>query len=136
MSKIKGTFYTVLALIIFIIVPVSIFTDAINWFFKAIKWILFIDNAETGLPFEAEIIIKVIAECIVVGTAIFLGINEKSPLLSIITIILGFALCILFYAICKYYVWILVILGLVIIGIVIYAIISRKKNKKKEIDRE
>lgn len=136
MSKIKGIFYALVAIVIILIVPSSFFSNVINWLFKAIKWILFIDNAETGLPFEAEIIIKGVVEGLVVLILGYIGIKEKNPIGSIMSIIVGFVACVIIYWIAKYIIWILIGLLLIVIAYVIYLLIKNHKDKNKLIKGE
>lgn len=104
-----------------------------DWFVKAFKWVVFIDNAETGLPWQAEIVVKSVIETIIAGIAACLGVSRKNPLVSIVAIIVGFAACIGFYFIAKHWPWILGALALLLIATIVYfAMKSRLSNKKKE----
>lgn len=104
-----------------------------DWFTKAIKWVVFIDNAETGLPWQAEIVVKSAIETIIAGIAACLGISKKNPLVSMVAIIIGFAACIGFYFVAKHWPWILGALAVSLVVAIVYVIIkSRLSNKKKE----
>ena len=115
-----------------IIVPIAVFTNLIEWFFKAIKWVVFIDNAETGLPWQTEILVKGIVEGIITIFSLGVGINKKNPWVIILSIILGFLACVAIYAICKYIIWILLALVFFLTGFVISIIIKKKDNEKTE----
>lgn len=99
-----------------------------KYFIDALKWIVFIDNAETGLPWQWEIVIKGIVEAIVVGIATCFGISKNNPFISIFIIILGFVCCIFFYYIAKYIIWILVALAIILAATITYTIIQKQKE--------
>ncbi len=130
MEDIKGFFIKLLVIITIIVIPVSILATLTEWFVNAIKWIVFIDNAETGLPMIAEYIIKGIVEAIILAIAGILGIKEKNPIIAVVTIIFGFILCVIFYFIAKYIIWILIALTIVLLAIIIYYIIKNKRSDK------
>lgn len=71
-DRIKGIFWWLVIIAIIIIVPVSLFTDFFNLLGNAIKWVFFIDNAETGLPLWGEYLVKGIVEGVIGCVAIAL----------------------------------------------------------------
>ena len=133
MEDIKSTLIKIAVILLLIIIPVSLLSTFFTWFGNAIKWIVFIDNAETGLPMTAEIIIKGICEAIVASIAVVLGISKKNPFVTILSIIVSFLVCVGIYAICKYIVWIVAILAVLLAFYLIFMILRVKKEKKQEI---
>lgn len=131
MERIKSTFLAIVIIALIVILPVGLFTTFFTWLMDAIKWVVFVDNAETGLPMAAEIIIKGICESIVLSIAVGLGISKNNPFISIASIIVGFIVCIAIYAICKYIVWIALAIGLLVVGLVIFAVIRNKREKTR-----
>lgn len=129
MDKIKSVLISIIVIAVIILVPTSIFTDFFKFIGEAIKWVVFIDNKETGLPFIAEIFIKGIIEGIIVLIASCYGIKERNLIVSLIIIIAGFIACVAFYFICEYIIWILVILAVIIILIISINILVYYKNK-------
>lgn len=129
----KKALLTILIIAIILIIPAGLISNVLNWILDAIKWIIFIDNAETGLPMIAEMIIKGICEAIIVAFAATAGISSKSPWVSVLSIVVGFAVCVLIYAICKYIIWILSALAL-LLGVFIFISVlhSKKEMGKKE----
>lgn len=132
MDKIKEVLIGILLIVLIVIIPVGVFTNFFNFIADAIKWIFFFDNAETGLPIWTEMFVKGIIEGLVLLIAGYAGIKEKNPLVSIITIIIGFMACIIIYWLAKYILIVLgILLGLIIVY-VCYLIISRQKNKTND----
>ena len=103
---------------------------------KAVLWLIYVDNAETGLPELAEILVKGIVEAAVVSILTCVGLSETNPRVKATVIILGSVACLIFYWIAKYIIWIM--LGVLILAIIIItlSIIRRKKNKIPEGDVE
>lgn len=132
-SKLVGIVVIIILLVLAITGVGSLLTNALGWLLEAIKWIVFIDNAETGLPMTAEIIIKGICEAIVASIAVALGISKKNPFVTILSIIVSFLVCVGIYAICKYIVWIVAILAVLLAFYLTFSILRIKKEKKKEI---
>ena len=87
------------------------------------------DNAETGLPLIAEIIVKAICEMVVCFAAILVGVSRKNPLVSVVSIIVGFLVCIGIYFICKYIVWIVACLSVILVGYLVYLFVRAKKKE-------
>ena len=102
MGKVKGILIGLVVIILILFGFFSLISDFVKWLCDAVKWIIFIDNAETGLSLQAEMIIKGIIESIIIGIGLFLGISQKSPIITICSIVIGFLACLLIYAICKY----------------------------------
>ena len=133
MKSIKDKLIGILIIAVIIIIPTSLLSTLTNWFVDAIKWVVFIDNAETGLPFWCEILIKGIIEAIIVGIASVSGISNKNPFVSILVIVLGFVACIIIYWIAEYIVWIMIALLLLAIAYSIYLIVIKNKYKKEKV---
>lgn len=129
-DRIKGIFWWLVIIAIIIIVPVSLFTDFFNLLGNAIKWVFFIDNAETGLPLWGEYLVKGIVEGVIGCVAIALWISEKNPLITIIGIIVGFIVCTILYFIATYFVWILVGICALVVATITFIIIRGKIRKK------
>ena len=91
---------------------------------------MFVDNAETGLPMLAEIFVKAIIEAIVIFIMVLIGVNEKNPITTILSIVLGFAACVLFYWIAKYIFLILCIVTFILVGYIMFTKIRKKKNNE------
>ncbi len=132
MEDIKNTFLKIAVIVLILVIPISLFSAALEWTLNAIKWIVFIDNAETGLSQSAETIIKAICEAIITAIAVGLGISQKNPFVSILAILVGFLACIGIYAICKYIVWIVVGLAVLFACFLAFSIIRAKREKKQE----
>ncbi len=134
MEKVKGVLIGLVIIVLILLGFFSLITDFIKWLCEAITWIIFIDNAETGLSLQAELIIKGLIEAIIIGIGLFLGISQKSPIITICSIVIGFFVCILIYAICKYIVAIMII-AIILLGLFItFKIIrNKKKNKLQEV---
>ena len=124
-------------LIIFIIVC---FGDEIGWIvskiFDFIKWLVLLDNAETGLSIAEELMIKGVAGAISYGIVriIFSCLNlfdrEGMELLCmIISIVLGFVFCAIINILNKY--WYILLMTLTLI-LILTIILIRKINKRKE----
>ena len=128
MDKIKGIVIWLITVLVIIILPISIFTNFIEWIANAIKWVVFIDNAETGLPIVCEIIIKAIIEGMVLALASYVGISKKNPFATILTILFGFLACLLIFAICKYIVWILISIASILVILITILIINKRKK--------
>ena len=133
MDRIKGILIGLLVILLIIVIPVGIVNDFFNFIFNAIKWIVFIDNAETGLPYWSEVLIKGAIEVIILGFAAALGISNKNPFISIAVIIIGFVACIIFYWIAQYIVWIMIALLLLVTAYSIYLIVIKNKDKKEKV---
>ena len=134
MGKVKGILIGLVVIVLILFGFFSFISDFIKWLCDAVKWIVFVDNAETGLSLQAEMIIKGIIEAIIIGIGLFIGISEKSPIITICSIVIGFLACLLIYAICKYIVIILVV-AIILLGLFITFNIlkNRKKNKLQEV---
>ena len=134
MGKVKGILMSLVVLVLILFGFFSLISGFIKWLCDAVKWIVFIDNAETGLSLQAEMIIKGVIEAIIIGIGLFIGISEKSPIITICSIVIGFFACILIYSICKYIVVILII-AIILLGLFIALNIlkSKKKNKLQEV---
>ena len=130
MGKVKGILIGLVVIILILFGFFSLISDFVKWLCDAVKWIIFIDNAETGLSLQAEMIIKGIIESIIIGIGLFLGISQKSPIITICSIVIGFLACLLIYAICKYIVVILII-AIILLGLFIALNIIRNKKKNK-----
>ena len=135
MDRIKGTLISILIIFFIIIIPVGVINGFFDFIVNAAKWIVFIDNAETGLPMIAEMIIKGVVEGLVVLILGYIGIKEKNPIVAIMSIIVGFVACVIIYWIAKYIIWILIGL-LIVIAYVIYLLIKKYKDKNKLIKGE
>lgn len=133
MDKIKGTLLGLLAIVLIIIIPVGIVNEFFTFLANACKWIVFVDNAETGLPMLAEIFVKAIIETIVIAIMVLIGVNEKNPITTILSIVLGFAACVLFYWIAKYIFLILGAMIAILVGYIVF-IELRKKIKDKMVE--
>lgn len=136
MDRIKGTLISILIIFLIIIIPVGVINGFFDFIINAVKWIVFIDNAETGLPMIAEMIIKGVVEGLVVLILGYIGIKEKNPIATIMSIIVGFVACVIIYWIAKYIIWILIGLLLIVIAYVIYLLIKNHKDKNKLIKGE
>lgn len=136
MDRIKGTLISILIIFLIIIVPVGVINGFFDFIVNAVKWIVFIDNAETGLPMIVEMIIKGVVEGLVVLILGYIGIKEKNPIVAIMSIIVGFVACVIIYWIAKYIIWILIGLLLIVIAYVIYLLIKKHKDKNKFIKGE
>ena len=136
MDRIKGTLILLLIIFLLIIIPVGVINGFFDFIVNAVKWIVFIDNAETGLPMIAEMIIKGVVEGLVVLILGYIGIKEKNPIVAIMGIIIGFVACVIIYWIAKYIIWILIGLLLIVIAYVIYLLIKKHKDKNKFIKGE
>lgn len=136
MDRIKGTLISILIFFLIIIIPVGVINGFFDFIVNAVKWIVFIDNAGTGLPMIAEMIIKGVVEGLVVLILGYIGIKEKNPIVAIMSIIVGFVACVIIYWIAKYIVWILIGLVLIVITYVIYLLIKKHKDKNKLIKGE
>lgn len=130
MDKIKGTLLGLLVIVVIIIIPVGIINEFFTFLANACKWIVFVDNAETGLPMLAEIFVKAIIEAIVIAIMVLIGVNEKNPITTILSIVLGFAACVLFYWIAKYIFLILCIVTFILVGYIMFTKIRKKKNNE------
>lgn len=120
-----------LVIVVLILAFPSVFIFAFEQMVDAIRWIVFMDNAETGLPLIAEIIVKAICETVVCAVAILVGVSRKNPLVSVISIIVGFLVCIGIYFICKYIVWIVACLSVILVGYLVYLFVRAKKKKQQ-----
>lgn len=118
-----------LVFVVLILAFPSLFIFALDQIIDAFRWIVFMDNAETGLPLVAEIIVKAVCESVVVVAAVVAGFSSKNPVVKIVSIAFGFLVCIGIYAICKYIVWIAAILSALAIGYLVYWIVRKKKQK-------
>ena len=136
MDRIKGTLISILIIFLIIIIPVGVINGFFDFIVDAIKWIVFIDNAETELPMIAEMIIKGVVEGLVVLILGYIGIKEKNPIVAIMSIFVGFVACVIIYWIAKYIIWILIGLLLIVIAYVIYLLIKKHKDKNKFIKGE
>ena len=136
MESIKSKLIAILIIAAFIIVPTSLLANFTNWFLDAIKWIIFIDNAEIGLPYWSEVFIKGAIEVIILGFAAVSGISNKNPFISILVIVLGFIACIIIYWIAEYIVWIMIALLLLATAYSIYLIITKNKNSENQKEGE
>ncbi len=137
MESIKSKLIAILIIAAFVIIPTSLLANFTNWFLDAIKWIIFVDNAETGLPYWSEILIKGAIEVIIIGFSVVLGISSKNLFISVASIVLGFIACIIIYWIAEYIVWIMIAVLLIATAYMIYIIIKNNKVKKvKENDIE
>ena len=108
-------------------------------FLEFIKWLVFLDNAETGLPLVAEIIIKGIA-----GTISFtlVGIIFKSLGLfdsnlmkfayAVISIVVGAVLCSFVYWLINYWIIILILLSTILTILIVLTIYINKRKEKVE----
>ena len=108
-------------------------------FLEFIKWLVFLDNAETGLPLVAEIIIKGIA-----GTISFtlVGIIFKSLGLfdsnlmkfayAVISIVVGAVLCSFVYWLINYWIIILIVLSTILTILIVLTIYINKRKEKVE----
>ncbi len=125
MNKIKSIIVGFLIIIFMLTSGPTLVAKFSNYFFKAIKWVVLIDNAETGLSWQWEMLVKVLVESIIMGIATGFGLSRDNPILTIISIVLGFTACMLTYFVAKYILWILSFLGVIILGIVAYFIVRK-----------
>jgi len=133
MESVKSKLIGILIISAIIIIPTSLLATLTNWFVDAIKWVVFIDNAETGLPYWSEVLIKGAIEVIILGFAAVLGISNKNPFISITVIVIGFVACIIFYWIAQYIVWIMIALLLLATAYCTYLIVIKNKDKKEKV---
>ena len=133
MGKVKEILIGLVVVILILLGFFSFISEFLKWLFDSINWIVFIDNAETGLPMAAEYIIKGITEAVILSIALVLGISQKSPLITICSIILGFVVCIIIYALCKYIIAIMILLIIALAILIIFNIIKKKKKNKDEL---
>ena len=94
---------------------------------------VFIDNAETGLPMWAEILVKGIVEICVGGISVSFGLSKENPIIMIISIVLGLGFCLVCYWMATYIIWILLIVLLLAFVAIILFIIHKKKDKKEDV---
>ena len=138
MDRIKGTLISILIIYLIIIIPVGVINGFFDFIVDAIKWIVFIDNAETGLPMIAEMIIKGVVEGLIVLILGYIGIKEKNPIVAIMSIFVGFVACVIIYWIAKYIIWILIGLLLIVIVYIVYKVVRnmKEKNNKGELSND
>lgn len=130
MDGIRKNLLIIVAIILIILIPVSLISTVFLWFCDALKWIVFMDNAETGLPLIAEIIVKAICEMVVCAVAILLGISSNNKFVKVVSIVVGFLVCIGIYFICKYIVWIVACLSVILVGYLVYLFVRTKKKQQ------
>lgn len=119
-----------LVIVVLILAFPSVFFFAFEQIVDAIRWIVFMDNAETGLPLIAEIIVKAICEMVVCAVAILLGISSNNKFVKVVSIVVGFLVCIGIYFICKYIVWIVACLSVILVGYLVYLFVRTKKKQQ------
>lgn len=120
-----------LGIIIFIICGgLSLLFWLFSELFNAFLWAVYFDNAETGLPMVAEIIVKAIVEISIGAILTCVGISKAHPLVKVLVMILGFFTCLACYWIAAYIIWIMIGALLLASGIIILFVIQKKKNKK------
>lgn len=138
MDSVKEKLIGFLIIVAIIVIPVSLLATLTNWFVDAIKWIVFIDNTETGLPMWAEMLVKGIIEGLTILIAGYIGIKEKSLTVLIAGIVFSFAACVAIYFIAKYIIWILIGLLLIVIVYIVYKVIrnNQEKNNKGELSND
>ena len=121
-------------IIIAILVAAGVLTFLLNVFaglLYAVRWVVFIDNAETGLSFYSETLVKGIIEGVIGIISLTLGISKKNPFVTIVSIIVGFVVCVILYFIKQYILWILVTLLILICLYITYLLITKNNEKKK-----
>ena len=125
-------------IIIVILVAAGVLTFLLNAFvglLYAVRWVVFIDNAETGLSFYSETLVKGIIEGVIGIISLTLGISKKNPFVTIVSIIVGFVVCVILYFIKQYILWILVTLLILICRYITYLLITKNNEKKKNISK-
>ena len=123
-----------LGIILFIVVGgMSLLFCFFSELFKSFLWLVYVDNAETGLPMWAEILVKVIVETLVIAILTGIGLSQKKPIVKGIVIVAGFCSCFALYWIAEYIIWILVGLLTIVIGYIVYKCIKKHKNKKSKL---
>lgn len=121
-------------IIIAILVAAGVLTFLLNVFaglLYAVRWVVFIDNVETGLSFYSETLVKGIIEGVIGIISLTLGISKKNPFVTIVSIIVGFVVCVILYFIKQYILWILFTLLILICLYLIYLLITKNNEKKK-----
>lgn len=124
-----------LGIIIFIICGgLSLLFWLFSELFNAFLWAVYFDNAETGLPMVAEIIVKVIVEISIGSILTCVGLSKTNPIVKVLVMILGFFACLACYWIATYIIWIMIGALLLAAGVITLLVIQKKKNKnvKKE----
>jgi len=132
MNNAKRIILGLIVIIAIIIIPTNLISNSIKWIGNAIKWVVFIDNAGTGLPILAEKMIKGLCEAIIAAFALMFGISQKNPWIIAISIIVGFMVCIAIYAICKYIIIIFIVLALLLILYILSSIIVEKRKRREK----
>lgn len=119
-----------LLIIIFIIAGgLTVICKVFNELIPAVLWVVSFDYKDTGLSFIEETIVKAIVENIIIAIAISNGISRKNPLVSLVVIIIGFAVCVLIYFIKQYLLWIMIGLITVLVVYIIYLVVSNHRKK-------
>ena len=129
MDEIKDKFIGLIVILFIIFGGLTALFCFFSELFNALLWVIFVDNAETGLPMWAEILVKGIVEVCVVTIAVSVGLSKSNPIVMIISIVSGFGICLACYWIATYIIWIMI--GLAISGssVITFFIIHKKKNK-------
>jgi len=110
---------------------------AFEKFMDFVKWLVFLDNVETGLPLVAELFIKGIAGTIsftLVGIIFnFFGLFDSNLMkfaYAVISIIIGAVLCSFVYWLINYWVIILIVLSIILISLILLIIYIKKRKEK------
>ena len=135
MSIIKRLIGIVIGILILCFLPQIAF--AFEKFMDFVKWLVFLDNAETGLPLVAELFIKGIAGTIsftLVGIIFnFLGLFDSNLMkfaYAVISILIGAVLCSFVYWLINYWVIILIVLSIILISLILLIIYIKKRKEK------
>lgn len=136
MKDIKSMVIRLAILLVILAGGFSILINVFDVIVKAVLWILFIENAETGLSFYSETIVKAIVEGLVLLFAGALGISKKNPFVSFVTFFLGFIMCVCLYFIKQYIFWIMLFMFVALLGLTSYLLVRKsKENRRKAINK-
>ena len=128
MNNIKRLIFRIVLILFILCNGLTLVINFFNYYVDALKWILFIDNAETGLSLQWEMVVKGLVDAVILGIATCFGISKNNLFISVLVIILGFACCTFFYYIAKYIIWILVALAIILAATITYTIIKKRKE--------
>lgn len=129
MNNLKDILGRLLIIIFIIAGGVTAICKAFNELFPAVLWVVSFDYKDTGLSFIEETIVKAIVENIIIAIAISNGISRKNPLVSLVVIIIGFAVCVLIYFIKQYLLWIMIGLITLLVVYIIHLVVSNHRKK-------
>ena len=128
MNNIKRLIFRIVLILFILCGGLTLVINFFNYYVDTLKWILFIDNAETGLSLQWEMVVKGLMEAVILGIAVCFGISKNNLFISVLVIILGFACCTFFYYTAKYIIWILVALVIILAATITYTIIQKRKE--------